>query len=71
MVKFASVSHISLFRSHKLENVLPLDRPFLRKKGCLCYNSKCIRVEMLPHNEQISRILYLCKDKDLKEKNIC
>ena len=27
-------------------------------------------MEILPHNEQISRILYLCKDEDLKEKKI-
>ena len=25
-------------------------------------------MEILPHNEQISRTLYLCKDEDLKEK---
>ena len=25
-------------------------------------------MEILPHNEQISCILYLCKDEDLKEK---
>ena len=34
----------------------------------MCYIGKCIRMEILPHNEQISRILYLCKDEDLKEK---
>ena len=34
----------------------------------MCYIGKCIRVEILPHNEQISRTLYLCKDEDLKEK---
>ena len=43
-------------------------RPVLRKKGSLCYIGKCIRAEILPHNEQISRTLYLCKDEDLKEK---
>ena len=43
-------------------------RPVLHKKGSLCYIGKCIRVEILPHNEQISRTLYLCKDEDLKEK---
>ena len=36
----------------------------------MCYIGKCIRVEILPHNEQISRTLYLCKDEDLKEKKI-
>ena len=28
-------------------------------------------MEILPHNEQISRILYLCKNEDLKDKSIC
>ena len=70
MVKFASVSHISLFRRHKLETVLPLEAQtfsFVRRAACVTLAS--VFVEILPHNEQISRILYLCKDEDLREKN--